>query len=141
MDEHIIQFLLQQTCATICCADREGNPYCFNCYYAFNPEEKLIYFKSSPDTHHCLLLAENPVVAGTVLPDKLNKLMPKGVQLKGKVFPHDETLAQGASAYYHKKLPVALAMKGDMYTIRLDSVKMKDSRLGFGTGLFWNRYD
>lgn len=141
MDERIIQFLLQQTCATICCTDREGNPYCFNCYYVFNQHEKLIYFKSSPDTHHAFLLAQNPVIAGTVLPDKLNKLMTRGIQLKGKVLIHHQPLALGASAHYHKKLPMALAMKGEVYTIRLDSIKMKDSHLGGGANLTWKRYE
>ena len=141
MDERIIQFLLLQTCATICCTDREGKPYCFNCYYVFNQDEKLIYFKSSPDTHHALLLAENPVIAGTVLPDKLNKLMTRGIQLEGKVLIHHQPFAQGASAHYHKKLPMALAMKGEVYTIRLDSIKMKDSHLGFGANLIWKRYE
>jgi uncharacterized protein YhbP (UPF0306 family) len=139
MNEHIFRFLKQQTCATICCTDTEGNPYCFNCFYAFNQEDKLLYFKSSPDAYHSKLLVKKSVIAGTVLPDKLDKLMTKGIQLQGKVLDHLHPLALGASVDYHKKHPIALAMKGEVFTIFLDSIKMKDSHLGFGNSMVWKR--
>jgi uncharacterized protein len=139
VNERIIRFLQQQTCATICCTDGEGKPYCFNCFYAFNQDDKLLYFKSSPDAHHSALLAEKPAISGTVLPDRLNKLMPRGIQLQGRVLHHLHPLTLNASINYHKKHPVALAMRGEVFAILLDSIKMKDGQYGPGKKILWNR--
>ena len=40
---------------------------------------------------------------------------------------------------YHRKHPIALAIKGEVFTIRLDSIKMTDSTKVFGKKIFWNR--
>ena len=77
MKESIIQFIKKQTCASICCVDKNGSPYCFSCFYAFNSDEGLLYFKSSSGTRHSEIISENPCIAGTILPDRLNKLMVK----------------------------------------------------------------
>lgn len=78
MNETIIRFLQQQICATICCVDEQGKPWCFSCFYAFNREKKLLYFKSSADSYHSTLMKGNPFISGTILPDKLNRLLVKG---------------------------------------------------------------
>lgn len=139
MNETIIHFLQQQTCATICCNDDQSNPYCFSCYYVFNPRNVLLYFKSSDGAHHSALLANNPLVAGTILPDKLNKLIVRGIQLQGEVLEQSHPMAKDASASYHKQNLMALAIKGNVITIRLNTLKMTDSRLGFGKKIAWER--
>lgn len=137
----ITRFLQQQTCATICCIEECGAPYCFSCYYAFNSGDGLLYFKSSDDAYHTTLLTRIPHIAGTVLPDKLNKLLPKGIQFQGEVLDPDHPLAKNATTIYHKKNPVALAIKGKVYTILLNAVKMTGSGVGFGKKIIWKRID
>src|SRR5665647_1153673 len=100
MNETIIRFLQRQTCATICCVDEQGNPYCFSCFYAFNREEGLLYFKSSAGSHHAALLKENPFIAGTILPDKLNKLLAKGLQFQAMVLNEQNPLVRQALGAY-----------------------------------------
>jgi uncharacterized protein len=139
INDSIIRFLQQQTCATICCTDENGSPYCFSCYYVFSKENDVLYFKSSAEAHHSALLVNNLVVSGTVLPDKLNKLITRGIQLQGEVLDQFHLLAKEASAIYHKKNPLALAIKGKVFTIRLNAIKMTDSRLGFGKKIIWKR--
>ncbi|HAL82751.1 MAG TPA: hypothetical protein DCO83_11345 [Mucilaginibacter sp.] len=47
---------------------------------------KIIYYTSNDQlTHIMLYLAEKPVIAGTVLPDKLNKVITIGIQLQGEI--------------------------------------------------------
>jgi len=75
MKESIVQFIQKQTCASLCCVDEQGMPWCFSCFYAFKSEESLLYFKSSADSHHSPMMKRNPFIAGTILPDKLNKLL------------------------------------------------------------------
>ena len=141
INDSIIYFLERQTSATICCTDETGNPYCFSCYYVFNQENALLYFKSSAHAHHVGLLADNRVIAGTILPDKLNKLITKGIQLLGVVVPPFHHLSNESFLIYHKKHPMALVIAGEVFTIRLDCVKMTDSKLGFGKKICWKRVE
>ena len=140
MNNTIIHFINKQTCASICCVnDQEKSPYCFSCFYTFNSEEGLLYFKSSQQSHHSAIITTNPLVAGTILPDKLNVLQIKGLQFQGEVLPDDHPLAKEAFAHYHKQHPMALAMPGHMWTIQITVIKMTDNSLGFGKKITWKR--
>lgn len=135
----ISRFLSKQTCATICCIDNTGLPYCFSCYYVFNPVNRLLYFKSSAETEHAVYLSGNPSIFGTVLPDSLNKFIVKGIQFQGTVISENDKMAQDAVMYYYKHNPMAIAMKGKVFTIRIDSLKMTDSSKVFGKKTTWQR--
>jgi uncharacterized protein YhbP (UPF0306 family) len=139
MKENIIKFIKKQTCASICCVDKNGNPYCFSCFYAFNSDEGLLYFKSSSGTRHSEIISENPSIAGTILPDKLNVLLVKGIQFEGVVLSENHFLVRNASGNYHKKYPVALTMQGEILTIQINSIKMTDNSVGFGKKITWMR--
>jgi uncharacterized protein len=139
MNETITLFLHQQTCATICLLEENGNPYCFNCFYAFNSEKGLLYFKSSADAYHSGLIKINPLIAGTVLPDKLNPLYPTGIQFAGFALNKHDPLTETASLQYHKRHPLALAIKGKITTIRINRIKMTDGTKGFGKKMSWSR--
>lgn len=139
MNEIISQFLKNQTTASICCINELGKPYCFTCYYAFHPEEGLLYFKSSANSHHSSLMKKNPFIAGTILPDKLNKLIVKGIQFEGTVLDADNPLVKHSVSNYLKQHPLALAMSGDVWTISIANIKMTDSTLGFGKKITWRK--
>ena len=139
MNETIIRFLQKQTCATICCVDEQGKPYCFNCFYAFNSEEGLLYFKSSAESYHAALMRIHPFVAGTILPDKLNRILVKGVQFEGIALDAHHPMTRQASGHYHKKYPIALAIAGEIWSIQINQVKMTDSAKGFGKKIAWKR--
>lgn len=141
MDKRIIEFIMKQTCTSICCAGENGNPYCFSCFYAFNPAVGLLYYKSSPDSYHSKLIQSSPEIAATILPDKLNRLMPKGIQLQGRVLELLHPMATNASTIYYKKYPIAMAIKGEVFTISLTQIKMTDNSLGIGKKILWNRND
>ncbi len=79
IDESILKFLNSQSFATICYTDGES-PFCFNCYYAINEERGLLYFKTSSSARHTTILLQHRKVSGTVLPDKVDRIMTKGVQ-------------------------------------------------------------
>ncbi|MBI2729545.1 MAG: pyridoxamine 5'-phosphate oxidase family protein [Sphingobacteriales bacterium] len=139
MNKIITQFIQKQTCATVCCVDEQGKPYCFNCFYVFNSEEGLLYFKSSPQSHHSALMKKKSFISGTILPDKLHALLVKGVQFEAIALNEDHPLSKPASAYYHKKHPLALAMPGETWTLQISRIKMTDRTLGFGKKITWNR--
>lgn len=139
MNEKLIHYLQQQSCATICCVDEQGKPWCFSCFYIFNEAEGVLYFKSHDDALHSSILQKNPLVAGSVLPDKLNKLQIKGIQFTGKILNELHPLDAKAFGYYHKKNPQALAIAGKVWTLQLEHIKMTDNTLGFGKKISWHR--
>jgi uncharacterized protein YhbP (UPF0306 family) len=51
----------------------------------------------------------------------------------------DHLFSRDASSHYHKKYPFALAMPGEIWTVQINSIKMTDSKLGFGKKITWNR--
>lgn len=139
MNELLIAFLKTQTCATICVIDDLRLPYCFSCYYIFDMETALLYYKSSLESYHSLLIEKNPNVAGTILPDKLNKIKVKGVQFTGMVIDKTDQWKNGAFKKYHDKFPMALVRQGSIYTVQLHSIKMTDSSKLFGKKMIWVR--
>ena len=134
MNEKITDFIEAQKVATICCVDEENLPYCFSCFFAFDDKREMIYFKTSADTRHAALLVIKSAVAGTVQPDKLNPLAIKGLQFNGYVVRGN---TEHAATVYHRKYPFALAIKGDIWMIRLTYIKMTDNTLGFGKKITW----
>jgi len=141
MNKNIIQFIQLQTCATICCVDSDKYPYCFCCYYVFNKENYSLSFKSAEDSFHSILLAKNPVVSGTIIPDKLNKLIVKGIQFTGEFIIENEPAVKNAAKKYYFKFPAALGIKGTIYTIQINSIKMTDSSSIFGKKIVWSRME
>lgn len=139
MRNQIVKFISAQTSVTVCCIDQENNPWCFTCFFALEEQNMLLFYKTHDDTRHARLLAENGKVSGTILPDKLNKLMVQGLQFEGFQLRAGDPLAAGAASFYHQRHPLARTMAGTMYCIRLDYVKMTDSTLGFGKKLIWKR--
>ena len=141
MHERIDEYIKQQSCANVCCVDGNGLPYCFSCFYACNSNDRLLYYKSPFDARHSKIILINPAVAGTIMPDKLNKLHVKGIQFEGTVLPLEHPSSKNAAAFYYKKNPMAVAMPGEIWTIQINNIKFTDSRLGFGKKLTWSRVE
>lgn len=139
MQESITRFIEKQHCASISCVDDEEIPYCFSCFFAFNADEGLLYFKSSPASYHIKLMTQKPSIAGSILPDKLRVFAVKGVQFQGVVLQQDHTLVKDASKIYHRKFPFAHAIPGDVWVIQINRIKMTDSTKTFGKKLQWER--
>ena len=137
MNERIVDFITHQRVATICCIDEDNCPYCFSCFYAFDIERELLYFKSSSDAHHSQIFKQNPIVAGTIQPDKLNPLAIKGIQFTGQMLHPKNEFCSKAEAIYHQRYPFALAMPGAMWTLQLETIKMTDNTLSIGKKLHW----
>jgi uncharacterized protein YhbP (UPF0306 family) len=85
------------------------------------------------------MLNPNSSVAGTIQPDKLNVFVIKGIQFEGIILQADDTLRKQVAKEYYLKYPMALAMQGDIWVIRLENIKMTDSTLSFGKKIFWKR--
>jgi len=137
MDKRIIGFIGQQKTATVCCLDEENNPCCFSVFFVFDEDKQRLYFKSSASSNHARYLLMNKRIAGTILPVRLNLLAIRGIQFTGFICNADPK--HFATAAYHKKIPFALAMPGDVWAIQLETIKMTDNTIGMGKKILWNR--
>lgn len=138
MDPRIKNFINNQKAASICCIDAEQHPYCFTVFYALDPENGLLYYKSSHNSYHGHVMEEGSKVSGTILPEKLNALAIKGIQFTGTVLGLDDPLSNAGPVYYGK-FPFATAMPGEIWTIQLETLKFTDNTLGFSKKLHWKR--
>lgn len=138
MDERIESFIKKQTVVSIAVISDKETPYCASCFYAYDDENKIIIFKSDTTTNHIHYALENNKIAGTILPDSLNKAAIKGIQFEGELYQH-EKLGERASIIYHKKYPFAKIMYGEVWMVAINSVKFTDNTLMFGKKLLWDR--
>lgn len=139
MNQRITDFLIKQTATSISFVNEKNQPCIFSCFFAFNSTGVLLYYKSAESSYHSRIVLKNPKVAGTIMPDKLNKLAIKGIQFTGEVLmPGDPLSADGSKIYYHK-FPFAVAIPGILWTIRLDEVRMTNNTMGILEKLSWFR--
>jgi len=138
LDKPISLFIQSQTALTIATC-LENIPSCASCFYAFLEKHTALVFKSDRDTNHIIEALQNKYVAGSIVPDKAEVGKIKGVQFTG-IFaePKEDLLAEAKTAYY-KKFPFAIAFKGELWVIKLNSVKFTDNTLGFGKKLKWEK--
>jgi hypothetical protein len=139
IDKHIAEFIDEQTVATVAVIDAKNKPYCFSCFYAFDIANQLLIFKSDVESHHIQLALVNPIVAGSILPDTLNKTKIKGIQFKGIFLNEEDPLIELARKRYYKKYPFAAVMKGNIWVISFNTIKYTDNTLIFGKKMNWQR--
>ena len=139
-NEAISGFITENKIASISCIDNSNKPWCFHCFYVFDINNQLLFFKSSKQTRHATLLSKNFAVAGSILPQKLEFLALKGIQFTGTVLYSAIPDQIDAESYYHRRLPLGLTKPGDVYCIQLETIKMTDNSRIFGKKLEWNRH-
>jgi uncharacterized protein YhbP (UPF0306 family) len=139
MNDRILTFLKKQTATSICCVNELNEPYSFSCFFTFNSKENLLYYKSNSSSYHSKILLQNPKVSGTIMPDKLNKLVVKGVQFTGVVLAENDPLCVDASKNYHSRFPMAFVIPGVVSTIQLNQLKMTDNIPGIFKKHSWQR--
>lgn len=139
VNKAIIDFINENQVASICCIDEHNIPHCFHCFYAFDEKNYLLFFKSSRSTIHSKLLTENSNIAGSILPEKLNFMALKGIQLSGRVIYDASSMKLDPGTFYHKKFPLAFAKAGDVWCIELLKLKMSDNTILFGKKINWER--
>ena len=135
--ENIKGFISTNQIASVCFVDENKFPYCINCFFAVDIVNKLIVFKSSTGTrHHAHTLAKAPI-AGTILPEKIEKLKIRGAQFNATILSNEELISFNCSATYYKQYPFALAMPGYIWAANLNFIKFTDNTLGFGNKTIW----
>jgi uncharacterized protein YhbP (UPF0306 family) len=137
-DKKIVTFLKQHHVMTLStCLDQQ--PWCSNCFYAFDVEKMILVFTSSPETRHIQEVKQNSNVAGSVVLETsiIGKI--QGIQFTGALLLSEGEEAEQINFLYLKRFPFALLMNTTLWKLRIDYAKMTDNRLGFGKKLIWER--
>ncbi|HEY4799604.1 MAG TPA: pyridoxamine 5'-phosphate oxidase family protein [Bacteroidia bacterium] len=138
VDKRVVSFFHSSTNLTLAtCVN--NIPYCANCFYAYDESKNYLVFKSDPETNHIRQAIKNNQVAGTILPDKLEKAKIKGIQFNGNFIDWKKEDMESLKNVYYKKYPFARAFSGEMWGIELTYIKMTDNTLGFGKKIEWKK--
>lgn len=141
IDQRILDFIEGHHVLTVACAACDGEPWCANAFYVFDPQEEGFIITSEEKTRHAQLFLENPKVAGTIVleTEEVGKI--RGLQFSGTVRRCDGGLFDRCRLRYLKRFPYAVFKGGEVWLIRPDQLKYTDNRLGFGKKLFWQRQE
>lgn len=137
IDQRILDFIGEHHVLTVACATQAGAPWCANAFYVFDAKEEAFIITSEEKTRHAQLFLDNPAVAGSVVleTEEVGKI--RGLQFTGTVRRCDGGLFDRCRLQYLKRFPYAVFKGGEVWLIRLDSLKYTDNRLGFGKKLLW----
>ena len=133
----ISDFISNNQVSTVCFSDSNSNPYCINCFFVFDLKNKLLIFKSSPGTNHHEMIIPDSLVAGTILPEKIDVMKLKGIQFTAKIISEVEIENLNSASNYYFKNPFAVAIPGYIWAVQLQTIKFTDNTLVFGKKTKW----
>ena len=139
IDQRIQDFIREHHVLTVACVSPAGEPWCANAFYVFDSEEEGFIITSEEKTLHAQLFLENPLVAGSVVleTEEIGKI--RGLQFTATVRRCDGGLFDRSRLSYLRRFPYAVFKRGEVWQLRLESLKYTDNRLGFGKKLHWER--
>ncbi|MCD8212877.1 MAG: hypothetical protein LUC34_02290 [Campylobacter sp.] len=134
-DSRILKFINKMHLLSLCVIDECGLPYPASCFYAFDELNLALIVAASSKTKHIKALKQNNNVAGTIALD--TKIVGKieGLQFRAKMIAADERERN----LYFRRFFYAVAMKPEIWSIKLEWIKFTDNTLGFGKKIIWNR--
>lgn len=137
-DTKIVAFLKKHHVLTLSTC-RDNQPWCANCFYAFDEEKMILVFTSSPETRHIQEVMQNSKVAGSVVLETSIVGKIQGIQFSGELLLSEGEEAEQVNSVYLRRFPFAVLMETTLWKLRIDYAKMTDNRLGFGKKLIWER--
>ncbi|WP_417643139.1 YhbP family protein [Enterobacter kobei] len=121
------------------CVTRDGELWCANAFYLYDPVKVAFYVLSEDHTRHAQMTGQNAPVAGTVNGQPKTVALIRGVQFKGEIRRLSEEESGVPRGQYTRRFPVARALSASVWEITLDEIKFTDNTLGFGKKLHWIR--
>ena len=121
------------------CVAKEGELWCANAFYVYDPQRVAFYLLSEETTRHGQMTGQQAPVAGTINGQPKTVALIRGVQFKGEIRLLRGEEAEEKRALYVKRFPVARMLHAPVWELRLDELKFTDNTLGFGKKLHWLR--
>ncbi|MFM2479869.1 hypothetical protein [Celerinatantimonas sp. YJH-8] len=134
----ISEYLEHYHVLTVAGQDHDGL-WAANCFYVWDRENVRFIILADLKTRHGRIMQETSQVCGTVSDQESNVSHLQGVQFVAQ----SERLAgeseKAARALFYQKFPIARARPSPIWGIYVQSMKMMNNRLGFGTKKIWTR--
>ena len=121
------------------CVTRDGELWCANAFYLYDPVKVAFYVLSEDHTRHAQMTGQNAPVAGTVNGQPKTVALIRGVQFRGEIRRLSDEESTVPLGLYTRRFPVARALSAPVWEITLDEIKFTDNTLGFGKKLHWIR--
>ena len=134
----ISRWLAKQHVVSWCVAN-EGELWCANAFYVYDPQRVAFYLLSEETTRHGQMTGKQAPVAGTVNGQPKTVALIRGVQFKGEIRLLDGDEAAEKRALYVRRFQVARVLSAPVWELRLDELKFTDNTLGFGKKMHWLR--
>ena len=136
--QKITDFIKRHHVITIA-TENNGQPWCFNAFYAFDKETQSFVITSHDDTRHIQEVLQNKKVAGSVVLETEIVGKVQGLQFSGEMtFCEDEDEKQ-AKKVYIKRFPLTTLTPKILWRISIYNAKYTDNTLGFGKKLTWDK--
>jgi uncharacterized protein YhbP (UPF0306 family) len=135
IDKKIERFIAKHHVLTLATATPDGEPYCCNCFFAYDKTSAAFIFTTDVATHHGGMMQANPRVAASVVLETRTVGKVQGLQITGKVLPAKD----GDKMIYIKEFPYAAVADLSLWRLEADMMKLTDNTLGFGKKLIWHR--
>ena len=113
----------------------ESQPYCANCFYAYDKARNRFIFTTDDATRHGSHMLGNARVACSIVLETRVVGRIQGLQICGTALRGDEE----AKRIYLKRFPYAAVAGLNIWTVEADYMKLTDNTLGFGKKLIWKR--
>lgn len=121
------------------CVARDGELWCANAFYVYDPQQVAFYLLSDESTRHGQMTGERARIAGTVNGQPKTVALIRGVQFKGEIRRLSGDEEEAKRKLYNHRFPVARMLSAPVWEIRPDELKFTDNTLGFGKKLSWLR--
>lgn len=137
IDNKIEKFIKAHHVLTLATATLNGEPYCCNCFYAYDKGSAAFIFTSGMDTHHSQMMAQNNCVAASIVLETRTVGKIQGLQITG----HIKTAKDSDKTLYIKRFPYTAIADLTLWRLEADFMKLTDNTLGFGKKLIWQRQE
>lgn len=135
VDKKIERFIAKHHVLTLATATVQGEPYCCNCFYAYDKEEAAFIFTTDAATHHGKMMLQNNRVAVSIVLETRTVGKVQGLQITGRVTKAKD----GDRLTYIKAFPYTAVADLSLWRVEADMMKLTDNTLGFGKKLIWQR--
>ena len=117
----------------------DGQPWCFNAFYAFDEETQSFVIASHDDTRHIQEVLQNKKVAGSVVLETEIVGKVQGLQFSGEMTLCEDEDEKQAKKVYVKRFPLTTLTPKILWRISIFDAKYTDNTLGFGKKLLWTK--
>lgn len=138
IDQKFIDFINEHHVLTLASCVK-NQPYCCNCFYAYDAENNIFVIKTNDGTRHTREINQNHMVAASIVLETTEVGKLQGLQITARAIYYTDKDLDDARKTYLKKFPYAIAAPGDYIVLEPDFLKLTDNRFGFGKKLTWNK--